>query len=328
VHFGEWRAIEIRNSTGATVLAIVAYCLHANAFTLGIPLRRKNAMGHSNFNSKRAPVAIAFLAGIASAFAVLSGEAVAAPLSAVSNITNNTYIDSATSGNFDISGSLAGSTVVSGTVTANFRDNSDEWVYSYFPAREWPYLFKTEERATGQIVNGLYMCGAGYCFGPHPAMVTDKYFATNATYDAQNPIESATLTVGSNEGAAASLFFDQGTESGSQFVWVNSYSYYDEEGWGLVHNYDNYFYHYSGYSGSFSITLSLDTLALADLNADGILGFGLSNVFGNFVVSDITLNADLVAAPVPEPETYAMMLAGLGLLGVVARRRKQQQASA
>jgi hypothetical protein len=29
-------------------------------------------------------------------------------------------------------------------------------------------------------------------------------------------------------------------------------------------------------------------------------------------------------APVPEPETYAMMLAGLGLLGVVARRRKQK----
>jgi hypothetical protein len=32
-----------------------------------------------------------------------------------------------------------------------------------------------------------------------------------------------------------------------------------------------------------------------------------------------------VAAPVPEPETYAMMLAGLGLLGVLARRRKQTQ---
>ena len=29
----------------------------------------------------------------------------------------------------------------------------------------------------------------------------------------------------------------------------------------------------------------------------------------------------VVTPPVPEPETYAMMLAGLGLLGAVARRR-------
>lgn len=31
---------------------------------------------------------------------------------------------------------------------------------------------------------------------------------------------------------------------------------------------------------------------------------------------------DIVPAPVPEPETYALMLAGLGVLGFVARRRK------
>jgi hypothetical protein len=31
-------------------------------------------------------------------------------------------------------------------------------------------------------------------------------------------------------------------------------------------------------------------------------------------------------APVPEPETYAMLLAGLGLMGAIAKRRKDKQA--
>jgi len=35
-------------------------------------------------------------------------------------------------------------------------------------------------------------------------------------------------------------------------------------------------------------------------------------------------NVTVTAAPVPEPETYAMMLAGLGALGFIARRRKAQ----
>jgi hypothetical protein len=36
----------------------------------------------------------------------------------------------------------------------------------------------------------------------------------------------------------------------------------------------------------------------------------------------IFVTADIIQNPVPEPETYALMLAGLGALGWVARRRK------
>lgn len=46
------------------------------------------------------------------------------------------------------------------------------------------------------------------------------------------------------------------------------------------------------------------------------------NITGNLGTSS---NAafNLTLAPVPEPETYAMLLAGLGLMGAIARRRKK-----
>ena len=46
--------------------------------------------------------------------------------------------------------------------------------------------------------------------------------------------------------------------------------------------------------------------------------------FGDyFLMDNVSLDSASVS-PVPEPETYAMLLAGLGLMGGMARRRKQQ----
>jgi len=56
------------------------------------------------------------------------------------------------------------------------------------------------------------------------------------------------------------------------------------------------------------------------LNDSSINPNGYPGVAGSYVVS-------LNVAPIPEPEIYAMMLAGLGVLGFVARRKKLQVAA-
>ena len=57
--------------------------------------------------------------------------------------------------------------------------------------------------------------------------------------------------------------------------------------------------------------------AVASLNGISRLEFSGSGVLGNTSIDNVVLTA------VPEPETYAMLLAGLGLLGFMARRRKE-----
>ena len=65
----------------------------------------------------------------------------------------------------------------------------------------------------------------------------------------------------------------------------------------------------------------------------GLVGFGLFNgttgsgsyalhIAGNSKGSSSYAGTLSVTSAVPEPETYGMMLAGLGLMGFVARRRK------
>jgi len=56
----------------------------------------------------------------------------------------------------------------------------------------------------------------------------------------------------------------------------------------------------------------------------------LTDLAGVFAEEGVALPsgwAVTAVSPVPEPETYAMLLAGLGLLGFAARRRKQKEAA-
>jgi hypothetical protein len=54
----------------------------------------------------------------------------------------------------------------------------------------------------------------------------------------------------------------------------------------------------------------------------GTYTFWIQDTSGN---GSFSYDFVVTTAPVPEPETYAMLLAGLGLMGTAARRRKQKQ---
>jgi hypothetical protein len=61
-------------------------------------------------------------------------------------------------------------------------------------------------------------------------------------------------------------------------------------------------------------------LSVADPN--DLVFVWANDVSGGQVVNFIGVNGSVNVAAVPEAETYAMMLAGLGLVGFAARRRK------
>lgn len=80
--------------------------------------------------------------------------------------------------------------------------------------------------------------------------------------------------------------------------------------------------------GAQSFLAGLDTSSVGNFSAHYILTLSDADVGASSTRSTYQMELNLVGnvAAVPEPETYAMMLAGLGMIGAIARRRKPRGA--
>jgi hypothetical protein len=82
----------------------------------------------------------------------------------------------------------------------------------------------------------------------------------------------------------------------------------------------------TGLAGTYSqLAGSLVNGALLDGGVNSLVANSNNGVAGQYYFQ--VRNGLVVTTPVPEPETYAMLLAGLGLVGVVGRRRRSGKAA-
>lgn len=73
-----------------------------------------------------------------------------------------------------------------------------------------------------------------------------------------------------------------------------------------------------GFSPGSSFEIEGELVNIFNFHTALVEGMPIENAFIYMTVTSLTLQA----APIPEPETYALLLAGLGLVGFAARRRR------
>ena len=124
------------------------------------------------------------------------------------------------------------------------------------------------------------------------------------------------LVVSSQGGSEGSARINTGVVRSYSFVWGSPDTYNIVDIFGKMGE-------FSEYTGSM-LQSQFSMTANGNNNATGL--FTITGNAGS-VIDHLVLRstgvAFEVAAPVPEPETYALMLAGLGALGFMARRRNK-----
>ena len=135
---------------------------------------------------------------------------------------------------------------------------------------------------------------------------------TTTTLDSLNPQTAWLFTQYSNNAAGYTATDNAKNLSMQQAFW----SLEDEAG-----------YAYSQINTQAQTWVNDANFAVSSGSWSGLGNVKVLNLYKDAGYSVSAQDQLVMLAPVPEPETYAMLLAGLGVMGAVVRRRKQKQAA-
>lgn len=184
---------------------------------------------------------------------------------------------------------------------------------------------------------------ANYSFN-YVALSSSQFQAVSGDFGSNIAVgDTVTFNLNASSGNAFlassgdSMWAILGIDGGGSRVSDYSWSFYNQaslvgsgassgEGTGAIHLGPYVSIGFDGVFDKYSWTGTLTSSSTGDNNLAADIGYNsppLANYGGSFSYGETSAQFIQVAAPVPEPETYAMLLAGLGLLGAVVRRRRQ-----
>ncbi|WP_426340698.1 PEP-CTERM sorting domain-containing protein [Pseudoduganella sp. S-14] len=254
-----------------------------------------------------------FLAGITALFCAASVEAAAMPLS--SALSLDQYLTTGQSQNLQINvnGLLAGKGLSSASI------GSGVLTVSGFSSADFDIVGSSVTNVNYSENRVTTDCSKGNC-----KVVTDNFHIKQFNTNYSDSIADQMTVTAGGASATGSANDHNAFDTDSGKIEDTKKQTGSENG-GYNRWYNQFISHYDSLSGDLVVQLSLDSLALNDLAADGILNLSVNSVLGQFNLTDVRLDfvAQDAVPPAQVPVPTSLLLAGLGLAALATVRRRK-----
>jgi len=233
-----------------------------------------------------------------------------------------------------------GSQLAAAGQTAGGISSGDLVVFGYSDAQ---YTSTAADPYSGYAMTGSYTRGVSipytyyhYCsswsWSCYSGPFTGYYYSTATDYDytrtrdvrhTDQTVDTMSVAAG---GSSAAGSVSTHTASAGGYGGATTDAVYGSYQYGYSSYYSRERDTYEAIAGELQATLHLDGLALADLNADGIMSASVEALFGNFHLTSAeltVLSEPVKSSDVPEPGTLGLLAAAAAASAVARRRRKK-----